>query len=67
MAAPAKLSALGEASMWISMDVPAQAVNYICTCAHPMDYNGRIVIAEDLVRAKKLLSEREIRPQLNSP
>ena len=64
MAAPGKLSALGEASMWISMDVPAQAANYICTCDHPMEYNGRIVIAEDLVRAKKLLSEGEIRPQL---
>jgi NAD(P)-dependent dehydrogenase (short-subunit alcohol dehydrogenase family) len=65
MAAPGKLSALGAASMWISMDVPAQAANYICKCDNPMEFNGQIVIAEDLVRAKRLLSENEIRPQLD--
>jgi NAD(P)-dependent dehydrogenase (short-subunit alcohol dehydrogenase family) len=62
LATPTKRDELGEASVWISMDVPARAVHYICTCDHPMEYNGKVVIAEDLVRAKKLLSEREIRP-----
>jgi citronellol/citronellal dehydrogenase len=64
MAEPGKVSGLGDAGIWISMDVPAQAANYICTCDHPMEYNGKIVISEDLVREKKLLPEHGIRPYL---
>ena len=45
------------------MDVPAQAAHYICTCDNPMEYNGRIIISEDLVREKKLLPEAQIRPR----
>lgn len=59
----AKLTTLTEAGSRVSMDVPAQAANYICTCDNPMDYNGKIVIAEDLVREKKLLPEAQIRPR----
>ncbi|HZY59604.1 MAG TPA: SDR family NAD(P)-dependent oxidoreductase [Candidatus Binataceae bacterium] len=58
-----KLTTLTEPGSRVSMDVPAQAAHYICTCANPMEYNGKIVISEDLVRAKKLLPEAQIRPR----
>jgi NAD(P)-dependent dehydrogenase (short-subunit alcohol dehydrogenase family) len=58
-----KLTTLTEAGSRVSMDVPAQAAHYICTCDNPMEYNGRIVISEDLVREKKLLPEAQIRPR----
>jgi NAD(P)-dependent dehydrogenase (short-subunit alcohol dehydrogenase family) len=59
----AKLTTLTEAGSRVSMDVPAHAANYICTCDNPMEYNGRIIISEDLVREKKLLTEAQIRPR----
>ena len=59
----AKLTTLTEAGSRVSMDVPAQAAHYICTCDNPMEYNGRIIISEDLVREKKLLPEAQIRPR----
>ena len=58
-----KLTTLTEAGSRVSMDVPAQAAHYICTCDNPMDYNGRIIISEDLVREKRLLPEAQIRPR----
>jgi NAD(P)-dependent dehydrogenase (short-subunit alcohol dehydrogenase family) len=62
LANPTKRDELGEAGVWVSMDVPALAIHHICTCGNPMEYNGKVVIAEDLVRAKGLLSDREIPP-----
>jgi NAD(P)-dependent dehydrogenase (short-subunit alcohol dehydrogenase family) len=58
-----KLTTLTEAGSRASMDVPAQAAHYICTCDNPMEYNGKIVISEHLVREKKLLPEAQIRPR----
>jgi len=40
--------------------VPARAMSYIATLADPMQFSGKMVIAADLVREKKLLSESEI-------
>jgi NAD(P)-dependent dehydrogenase (short-subunit alcohol dehydrogenase family) len=58
-----KLTTLTEAGSRVSMDVPAQAAHYICTCNNPLEYTGKIVISEDLVREKKLLPEPQIRPR----
>ncbi|HKD70375.1 MAG TPA: SDR family oxidoreductase [Candidatus Binataceae bacterium] len=65
LATPGKRDELGHASVWVSMDVPAQAAHYICICANPMEYNGKVVVAEQLVRAKKLLSDSQIRPKFD--
>jgi hypothetical protein len=40
--------------------VPARAMSYIATHANPTMFSGKMVIAADLVREKKLLSESEI-------
>ena len=38
-----------------SMDVPAKAVGYLCSCPDPMWYTGKIIFAADFVREHNLL------------
>ena len=44
-----------DMSIFHSMDVPAAAAEYLCTCPHPMRYNGQIVVASVLVKQFNLL------------
>ena len=38
-----------------SMDVPAKAVGYLCSCPDPMWYTGKVIFAPDFVREHNLL------------
>jgi len=44
-----------DMSIFHSMDVPAAAAEYLCTCPNPMRYNGQIVVASVLVKQFNLL------------
>lgn len=37
------------------MEVPVNAVHYLCTCENPMTYSGKVVIAAELVKQRRLL------------
>jgi NAD(P)-dependent dehydrogenase (short-subunit alcohol dehydrogenase family) len=39
-----------------SMDVPAETVVYLCTCANPLEYTGQVLFADDFVKEKGLPS-----------
>jgi NAD(P)-dependent dehydrogenase (short-subunit alcohol dehydrogenase family) len=45
-----------------SVLVPARAVSHLATCRDPSRFNGKLVIALDLVREVGLLTEEEIMP-----
>lgn len=45
-----------------SVAVPARALTYVVTSGDPARFNGQLVIAQDLVRQEKLLSEAEMFP-----
>ncbi|HEV3111701.1 MAG TPA: SDR family oxidoreductase [Candidatus Binataceae bacterium] len=38
-----------------SMDVPACTIQYLCTCANPLDYTGKVIVAEEFVHSHHLL------------
>jgi citronellol/citronellal dehydrogenase len=44
-----------DMSIFQSMDIPAAAAEYLCTCPYPMRYNGAIVVAAVLVKQFNLL------------
>lgn len=44
-----------DMSIFHSMDIPAAAAEYLCTCPYPMRYNGVIVVAAVLVKQFNLL------------
>jgi hypothetical protein len=45
-----------------SVLVTARAITYIATCRNPSVFNGRFVVAEDLVRTFGLMTEADIYP-----
>jgi NAD(P)-dependent dehydrogenase (short-subunit alcohol dehydrogenase family) len=44
-----------DMSIFHSMDIPAAAAEYLCTCPYPMRYNGQTVVATLLVKQLNLL------------
>ncbi len=44
-----------DMSIFHSMDIPAAAAEYLCTCPYPMRYNGQMVVASVLVKQFNLL------------
>jgi len=37
------------------MAVPVKTVHHLCTCAHPMQYTGKVLVAADFVKEHRLL------------